>query len=145
MTGPAQISVTTAPLAASFRLPANGDASTAVPPNYKLPVIFNNRIAGPAAMQPFIHAEANGVALPLVLSGDTSDPTVVYLSPASCLGGWPIDVPIVAEVAAGAPDAFGVPLPAAAITTFMATGTAGTAPDGGCPGPDGGAADAARD
>ncbi|HLK92404.1 MAG TPA: hypothetical protein VKZ18_21090 [Polyangia bacterium] len=138
MTGPAQIPIVTAPLTASFRLPSAGDASTAVPPSYKLPVVFNNRLGETAALAPFIHAEANGTALPLVLTADATDPTIIYLSPASCLAGWPTDVPIVAEIAAGAPDAFGVPLGAASITTFMATGPKGAGPDGGCPGPDAG-------
>jgi hypothetical protein len=138
MIGPAQISVTTAPLTASFQLPSNGDASTAVPPNYKLPVAFNNRIAGPSAVAPFIHVEASGAALPVTLAADASDPTIVYVSPASCLAGWPTGVPIVAEVGLGAPDAFGVPMPVAAITTFMASGPTGAAPDGGCPPSDAG-------
>ncbi len=137
MIGPAQIPVTTAPLAASFLLPSAGDASTAVPPSYRLPVVFNNRTAGTAALAPFVHAEVNGTALPVVLTADATDPTVIYVSPA-CLPGWPTDVPIVAEVAAGAPDAFGAPLAAAAITTFMATGPQVAGPDGGCPGADAG-------
>lgn len=36
-------------------------------------------------------------------------------------------------ITAGVPDAFGVPMAADAHTTFMASGIAPTAPDGGCP------------
>ena len=136
MIGPAQISVATAALSASFRLPLGSDGSAIVATNYKLPVVFTNRVAGAAAVAPFLHVEANGRPLPVVLTADASDPTVVYLSPASCLGGWPIGVPIGITVAAGVPDAFGVAMTANATTSFMAAGASGAAPDGGCGGAD---------
>ena len=71
--------------------------------------------------------------MPVVLTADASDPTLIYLSPASCLGGWPVGVAIDVTIAAGAPDAFGVAMAADAHTTFMASGVAPAGPDGGCP------------
>jgi hypothetical protein len=132
MLGPAQISVATAGLSASFRLPSGNDGSPAVATNYKLPVVFSNRVARAAAVESFVTVEANGLSLPVVLTADAGDLTVVYVSPASCLGGWPIGVPIDVTVAAGAPDAFGVAMTADAHTTFTAAGASTAAPDGGC-------------
>jgi hypothetical protein len=133
MIGPSQISVTTGPFSASFLLPGGSDGSASVPPSYSLPVVFSNRVASATNVEPFVRVEANGVALPVALAADASDPTVVHLSPASCLGGWPVAVPIEVTIAAGTPDAFGVAMASDAHTTFMASGVAPTAPDGGCP------------
>lgn len=135
MIGPAQISVTTKPLSASFRLPqgtGGADAATAVPSNYMLPVVFSNRAAAPSAIEPFVQASAGGATLPIGLAADTGDPTVIYVLPASCLGGWPSNVAVEVTIAAGTPDAFGVPMPADAHTTFTASNAAGPRPDGGC-------------
>jgi len=139
MIGPSEISVETGPFSASFQLPMDGDAAAAVPQSFMLPVTFSNRIAGASSVAPYIHLSANGQEVPFSAVGGASGGTTVYLSPASCLGGWPAGVPIEAKVAAGAPDAFGVPMPADATTTFMAVGSTGV-PDGGCR-----AADAAVD
>jgi hypothetical protein len=138
MTGPSQISVATGPFSASFRLPSGLDGSATVPPNYLLPVIFSNRVASAASVEPFVQVTANGTPVPVVLAADASDPTVVYLSAASCLGGWPLGVPIEVTIAAGATDAFGVAMPNDAQTTFMASGMALAVPDGGCAATDGG-------
>jgi hypothetical protein len=135
MIGPSQISVTTSAFSASFRLPqgsSGADASAAVPSNYMLPVVFSNRVAGTSAVEPFVHTSAGGLTLPVMLAADAGDPTVIYVSPASCLGGWPPAVAIEVTVAAGAPDAFGVPLATDAQATFTASGAATAAPDGGC-------------
>ena len=133
MIGPSQISVTTGPFSASFRLPADSDGSASVPTKFPLPAVFSNRVASAASVEPFVHVEANGLPVPVVLAADASDRTVVYLSPASCLGGWPVGVPINVTIAAGAPDAFGVAMAGDAHTTFIAAGVAPVAPDGGCP------------
>jgi hypothetical protein len=142
MIGPSQISVTTGPFSASFPLPSGADGSASVPPNFLFPAIFSNRVASAASVAPFVHLEANGVPVPVVLTADASDQTIVYLSPASCLGGWPVGVPIDVTIAAGAADAFGVAMTGDAHTTFMASGAAPAAPDGGCPAP---ATDGGRD
>jgi hypothetical protein len=134
MIGPSQLSVTTGPFSASFFVGSDSDGSATVPPSYLLPVTFSNRVASTTNLEPFVHVEAKGVPLPIVLAADATDLTVVYLSPASCLGGWPVDVPIDVTIAAGAPDAFGVAMATDARTTFMASGVAPVAPDGGCPG-----------
>jgi len=134
MIGPSEITVTTAPFSASFRLPAGSDGSATVPPSFPLPAVFSNRVAGAASIEPFVHAQANGLPVPVVLAADASDRTVVYLLPASCLGGWPVGVPIDVTITAGASDAFGVAMTADAhAPTFMASGAAPIAPDGGCP------------
>jgi hypothetical protein len=134
MIGPSQISVATAAFSASFRLPQGSDGgATAVPTNYLLPVVFSNRVVGAPSVESFVHVSANGAALPFTLSPDASDPTVIYVSPASCLGGWPSGVAIKVTISAGAPDAFGVAMAADATTTFSVSGAAAaTAPDGGC-------------
>jgi hypothetical protein len=146
MIGPSQISVATAAFSASFRLPQGSTGSdgavgvSAVPSSYMLPVVFSNRIAGPSAIEPFVQASTNGVTLPVALSPDASDRTVIYVSPASCLGGWPSGAPIAVTIAAGAPDAFGVPMAADATTTFTASAAASATADGRC-----GPVDAATD
>jgi hypothetical protein len=135
MIGPAQISATTGAFSASFRLPpgsGGADAATTVPVNYMLPVVFSNRVASPSAIEPFVEVSAGGATLPVVLTADAGDPTVIYLSPASCLGGWPSTAAVEVTIAAGAPDAFGGPMAAAAHTTFMASGAATPRQDGGC-------------
>jgi len=135
MIGPSQISATTGAFSASFRLPqgsSGADAATTVPSNYMLPVVFSNRVASPSAIEPFVEVSAGGTSLPVVLAADASDPTVVYVSPASCLGGWPAALAIDVTIAAGTPDAFGVPMAAAAHTTFTASAAATARPDGGC-------------
>ena len=104
-----------------------------MPTNFALPAIFSNRVASTASVEPFVHVEANGLPVPVALAADASDLTIVYLSPASCLGGWPVGVPIDVTIAAGVPDAFGVAMAGDAHTTFMAAGVAPAAPDGGCP------------
>jgi hypothetical protein len=143
MIGPSQISATTGAFSASFRLPqgsSGADAGTTVPSNYMLPVVFSNRVAGTSAIAPFVEVSAGGAALPIVLATDAGDPTVVYVSPASCLGGWPAGVSIDVTVAAGVPDAFAVPMAVAAHTTFTASAATTARPDGGC-----GRVDAATD
>ena len=133
MIGPSQIPVTTGPFSASFRFSTGSDGSASVPTKSPLEAVFSNRVPSAATVAPFVHVQANGLALPVVLAADASDLTIVYLSPASCLGGWPVGVPIDVTIAAGLPDAFGVAMAGDAHTTFMASGVAPTAPDGGCP------------
>jgi hypothetical protein len=133
MIGPSEISVTTGPFSVSFLLPTGSDGSASVPTKFALRILFSNRLASAASVEPFVQVEANGHLLPAVLAADASDPTLVYLTPASCLGGWPIGVPIDVTIAAGVPDAFGVAMATDAHTTFMASGLAPVAPDGGCP------------
>jgi hypothetical protein len=133
MIGPSEITVATGPFSASFRLPTGSDGSASVPTKFSLPANFSNRVASPASIEPFVHVAANGRSVPVVLAADASDPTVIYLSPASCLGGWPVGVAIDVTIAAGAPDAFGVAMAADAHTTFMASGVASAGTDGGCP------------
>ena len=133
MIGPSQISVTTGPLSATFGLPAAADGSASVPTKFTLPAIFSNRVASAASVAPFVKVEANGLPVPVAVVADASDATIVDLLPASCLGGWPVGVPIDVTIAAGVSDAFGVAMASDAHTTFMASGVAVAAPDGGCP------------
>ena len=133
MIGPSEITVMTGPFSASFRLPAGTDGSASVPTKFALPATFSNRVASAASIESFVHVEANGGPVPVVLTADASDLTVVYLSPASCLGGWPAGVAVDVTISAGAPDGFGVAMAADAHTTFMASGVAPALPDGGCP------------
>jgi hypothetical protein len=139
MIGPSQISASTGAFSASFRMAqgsSGADAATTVPSNYMLPVVFSNRVASTSSISSFVAVSAAGANLPVVLAIDASDPTVVYASPASCLGGWPSGVAIEVTIAAGAPDAFGVPMAVAAHTTFTASAGTTARPDGGCGGVD---------
>lgn len=133
MIGPSAITVTTGPFSVSFVLPAGSDGSASVPTKFALPATFSNRVASAASIGPFVHVQANGAPVPVALAADANDPTVVYISPASCLGGWPVGVAVDVTIAAGAPDAFGVAMAADAHTSFMASGVAIAAADGGCP------------
>jgi hypothetical protein len=134
MTGPDAIAVATGPFSATFRLPSAIDGSVSVPASFMLPIAFSNRAGSPAQLAPYIQVEAGGRSLPVSIAPNTSDPTVVYVSPASCLGGWPSDMPIEVTVLAGLPDAFGVALATTTSTSFMASGDATPGPDGGCGG-----------
>jgi hypothetical protein len=132
MIGPASIDVATQPFSATFGLPNAGDASPSVPSNFMLPILFSNRTGSPADLAPYVQVRAGGRELPVSLAPNSGDPTVVYLSPASCLGGWPSDAPIDVTLLAGLPDAFGVPLAATTTTTFLASPGATPSADGGC-------------
>ncbi|HXJ21585.1 MAG TPA: hypothetical protein VMT03_15275 [Polyangia bacterium] len=129
MIGPDQIAVATGPFTATVRALSAGDAGSAVPTSYMVPIAFTNRIT-PAAVAPFVHASSAGVAVPITVTGDTSDPTVVYATSA-CAGGWPTAAPITVTIDSQAPDAFGGLLQTAASGTFTAVG-ATQAGDGGC-------------
>jgi hypothetical protein len=138
MTGPAQIDVATGPLTATFGLPAAIDGSATVPANFRLPILFSNRVGPAADLAPYLQVTTGGRDLPVSLAPSASDPTVVYLSPATCLGGWPSQAPIAVTLLAGLRDAFGVPLPAPAHATFTASAGATPNPDGGCTAADAG-------
>jgi hypothetical protein len=135
MTGPAEIEVATGPFSASFGLPAGANGDVSVPANFMLPIIFSNRAASAASIAPFVECTAGGVAMPFSLAVNASDPTIFYLSPASCPGSWPAGTPIEVTLRAGLPDAFGVGLAAPASASFTSTGAAASA-DGGCAAPD---------
>jgi hypothetical protein len=129
-TGPAQISVVTGPLTATVRVPSDADAGGVVPAAYMIPIVFANRVAADA-VSPYIHAATSAGAVPVAVAGNASDPTMVYVT-ATCAGGWPAGLPVTLTVDSGAPDAFGGALAAPASGTFMASGAAGSAADGGC-------------
>jgi hypothetical protein len=139
MTGPAQIPVTTGPFSATFGLPSSVDGSIAVPANFMVPIQFSNRPASTDALAPYVQVTSGGQDLPVALAPNPSDPTIVYVSPASCLGGWPSGVPVEVTLLAGLPDAFGVGLAAITDVSFEAP-TGGDHPDGGCSLPDAGPA-----
>jgi hypothetical protein len=139
MTGPAQIDVMTGHFSATFGLPATGYAPVSVPASFMLPIQFSNRTGSLGDLAPYIRAQAAGRDLPVSLAPSSADPTVVYLSPASCLGGWPSSAPIEVILLAGLPDAFGGGLAATTTTTFTASAGATPVPDGGCTAADAGA------
>jgi hypothetical protein len=142
MTGPAQIPVTTGPFSATLGLPTAVDGSVSVPADFMVPIQFSNRPASSDLLAPYVQVESGGQALAVSLAPNPSDPTIVYLSPFGCLGGWPSGVPVEVTLLAGLPDAFGVGLAATSHTSFEAP-PGGAHPDGGCGAPDaGGAADA---
>ncbi|HZL19885.1 MAG TPA: hypothetical protein VFG23_19275 [Polyangia bacterium] len=131
MTGPAQIPVTTGPFSASFGLPAPVDGSISVPADYLVPIQFSNRPASTDLLAPYVQVTAGGQDLSVSLAPNPSDPTIVYLSPVDCLGGWPAGGPVEITLLAGLPDAFGVGLAATTNTSFEAPAGAAQ-PDGGC-------------
>lgn len=138
MTGPATISVATGPFSATFGLPSDSDGSALVPSAFMVPVTFSNRSGSTAQIAPYVQVKAGGQDLPFSLTPNASDPTIVYLSAASCLGGWPAGVSIEVTLLPGLPDAFGGPLATTTGTTFMAAGAATPGPAGGCGGTDAG-------
>jgi hypothetical protein len=140
MTGPAQIDVATGPFSATFGLPGGSDGGSAlVPAGFMVPIVFSNRAGSVAALTPYVRVTAAGRALPFALAANSSDPTIVYLSPATCLGGWPSDASSEVTLLAGLPDAFGGELTADVGTSFMAAAGTSSGRDGGCPVADAGA------
>jgi hypothetical protein len=137
MNGPAQLPVTTGPFAARFGLPTAVDGSVTVPANFMVPIQFSNRSGSADLLAPYVRVTSGGQDLTVSLAPNPGDPTIVYLSPAGCLGGWPSGVPVEVTLLKGLPDAFGVGLAADTSTSFEAPAGA-THPDGGCGGPDAG-------
>jgi hypothetical protein len=135
-TGPFTVDVQVAGAGAG----GGGDGGVALGTDYKLPLAFSNRPGDPAAIAPFVHARAGGADVPIALLADPQTTTLYYLTPAACLGAWPIASTIEVTVDAGLPDAFGVGLAAGASATFT-TGNGPRAPSNACPPADGGAAD----
>ena len=132
MEGPDQFTVELEPMTVARRAVGSTDAIETFPPAFMFPVTFSNRPAPLAKLAPFARARADGVELPVVLAADTVERTVVYVSPAACVGGWPMGAEVEIDFAAGVPDAFGVAssidLPAG---RFRVSGTPATR-DGGC-------------
>jgi hypothetical protein len=124
MEGPTEFTVELGPMTVTGRAAGTSDAIETFPPSFMFPVTFSNRPAPTAKLAPFARARADGIELPVVLAVDTLERTVVFVSPASCLGGWPMGAEVAISFAAGVPDAFGVAspndLPAG---TFRVSGT----------------------
>jgi hypothetical protein len=108
MEGPDQFTVELAAMTISPRAVGSTDAVETFPPSFTYPVTFSNRPATAAKLAPFAYARADGVELPVVVALDTVEKTVVFFSPAACLGGWPMGAQVEVGFAAGVPDAFGV-------------------------------------
>jgi hypothetical protein len=128
MIGPDQITLMTGPLRATVRTLGAADAASVVPASFMVPIAFTNRVNA-AGVTPYVHASSAGGAVPVTVTGDASDPTIVYVT-AACAGGWPTAAPVTVTVDGDAPDAFGAPLEASASGTFTAVGASST--DGGC-------------
>ena len=118
MDGPDQIAVEIDVMTIAPRRPATADALETLPPAYTFPIGFSSRPAPIDRLSPFARARADGVPIPVALTGDTVDKTAVFVSAAACLGGWPMGARIDISFAAGVPDAFGV-----ATTTEMPAGS----------------------
>jgi hypothetical protein len=139
MIGPAQIPVSTGPFSATFGLPTAIAGSISVPASFMVPIQFSNRPAATDLLAQYVQVTSGGQDLPVSLAPNPSDPTIVYLSPAGCLGGWPPAVPVEVTLLAGLPDAFGVGLAVTTDVSFEAP-AGGARPDGGCGAPDAGPA-----
>jgi hypothetical protein len=146
---PDTVQVQTGPFTVDIQAAAGGgggDGGAPLGTDYELPLEFSNRPGDPAAIAPFVHARAGGADVPIALLADPRTQTLYYLTPAACLGAWPIASTIEVTLDAGLPDAFGVGLAAGASTTFT-TGTGPRSPSDAClpasidGGADGGAAD----
>jgi hypothetical protein len=115
-------------------VPRGGNATDAVetfPPAFMFPVVFSTRPAAAAKLAPFVRARADGAEIGVALTADTVDKSIVFVSPVGCPGGWPMGALIEVSFAAGVPDAFGIPAPAALPAGgFRVTGT--PSGDGGC-------------
>lgn len=133
MVGPTEISVTTEPLVVTLPL-SNATVST----SYRAPIAFSTRGPSTASLKAFVQVTTGGAALPFELMRDTADSKRLLAVPMGCL--WPPGARIDVSVAAGAPDAFGQPLAAAVMASFMTAPFAAEV-DAGC-GFDAGASDA---
>lgn len=135
---PDSIQLTTADFAVQVGKPAaDGGTAAAVAGDYRLPLLFTNRTAAVETIAPFVHARVRadpdagtspGDALPVALLVDATDASVVYLAPAArpgCPAAWPAGATVDVTVDAGLPDAFGVPLAAAATGSFTVRAGAG--------------------
>jgi hypothetical protein len=134
MDGPDQIGVEVDAMAIAPRGGTSTDAVETFPPSFLFPIRFSSRPASAEKLAPFARARAAGAELPMAVTADTVDKTVVFVSAASCLGGWPMGAVVDVSFAAGAPDAFGVPsageLPAG---SFRVSGSPAPGPaDSGC-------------
>jgi hypothetical protein len=108
MDGPDQITVEVDAMTVVPRGAASTDAVETYPPSFLFPVGFSSRVGSVDKLAPFARARAGDVELPVALTADSVDKTVVFVSPAACLGGWPMGAVVDVSFAAGAPDAFGV-------------------------------------
>jgi hypothetical protein len=126
MDGPAEITVTTEPLAVSLPFSTATVATT-----YTAPILFSTRGPAETALMPFVRVAASGQALPFDLTYDAADrQRVLVLS--RCGGAWPMGVRVEVTVTAGAPDGFGRPLAAPVTGSFMTAPIAPAPVDGGC-------------
>ena len=130
MDGPDQITVEVDAMTVVPRSAGSADVVETYPPSFLFPVGFSSRPGSPAMLAPFARARVGDTPLPVALTADTVDRTVVFVSAAACLGGWPMGAIVDVSFAAGAPDAFGVPttadLPAGSFRV------SGAPADGGC-------------
>jgi len=125
MVGPTEITVTTEPLVVTLPF-SNATVST----SYRAPIAFSTRGPTTAALKAFVRVTAGGAALPFDLMRDTGNAKRLDAVPMmGCL--WPPGVRIDVSVDAGAPDAFGRPLAAAVMASFMTAPFAAEV-DGGC-------------
>jgi hypothetical protein len=129
---PDAVPVTTRDFTVEVKLPVIvGGGAAAVGTGTQVALAFSSQPAAVSRLLPFVHARAGGADLELELVADVRAPTLVYLTPAAQPGatpGWPPGATVEITVDAGLPDAFGVPLAAAASATFT---TVGAAPDAG--------------
>jgi hypothetical protein len=112
MVGPTEITVTTEPLAVTLPL-----SSAIVSTSYRAPIDFSTRGPATAALKAFVRVTTGGTALPFELMRDTRDSKRLLAVPMGCL--WPPGARIDVSVVAGAPDAFGRPLAATVMASFM--------------------------
>jgi len=139
---PESLSITTGDFTVQLLAPAgDAGAAAAVGTDFQLPASFSNRPADVATVAPFVHARAGARELPVALVVDARAPTLLYVTPAACLGAWPASSTIDVTVDPGLPDAFGVTL-AGGVSASFTTGSSSRPPTDTCAGPDGGAGDA---
>jgi hypothetical protein len=132
MEGPTEFSVELDAMTIVPRTSAS-DAVQTFGPTFKFPVRFSNRPANIDVLTPFARARAGDVELAVTLTADATEPVVVYVAPAACLGGWPTGSVIDVSFAAGTPDAFGIPSAAALLAgSFQIGGSAESSRDAAC-------------
>jgi len=112
MVGPTEITVTTEPLLVTLPV-----STATVPTSYTAPIEFSTRGPTSAALTPFVHVTTGGAPLPFEIRREAGDPRRLLAKPIGCL--WPPGARIDVNVAPGAPDAFGRPLAAAVMASFM--------------------------
>lgn len=134
-TGPASVTVTTAPFSVDLLVPPPAAAR----PSSVIPLSFNNPPAPASVLGHVRVVDSQGEALPVSVYVDNRNRQLWNVEPA-CAGGWPAGGPFTVVVAASVTDLYGAPLGHEASAMFSLPPGDGGA-EAGCLSGDGGSSD----